>query len=134
MLLSDLNINLSFECIHIIVFCLVGFAAIKTEDILNKKIVGWLKNNKNGNWYWHCQFAALIFILNYLMLFIGILDGNIYTNLTIVTVIRFVFIFNLSDRIEKISKLEVICCGGQNCYCCLSLSHMGLKIINRIMY
>lgn len=51
MLLTGKLAGLQFDCVNIIDFWLVKFAAVKTEKTAAEDIVGWLKNDKNNSWY-----------------------------------------------------------------------------------
>ena len=121
MLSSGSNAGLNFERTNVIDFWLVGFAAVETQDTPSENFVGWLKNNEDGSWYRHLCCAALILILKYSMMSMGMPESNIY-ELTILAIMRFVLTFNLSNGIAETTKLGLVCCPGRK-----SISLFNLK-------
>lgn len=126
MLSSGPNAGLSFERTNVIDFWLVGFASVETEDTPGEKLVGWLKNDADGSWYRHLRSAALMLILKYSMLSMGMPEGNIY-KLTVSAMMRSVLTFNLSNGIEETKKLGLVCHSGRKSLSLSDLEPYGFK-------
>ena len=114
--------GLSFERTNVIDFWLVGFASIETEATPSENYVGWIANDPDDSiWYRHLRSAALMLILKYSMLAMGMPDGDIY-DLAVAAMMRSVMTFDLSEGIEEISKLGLVCRKGREQ---LSLEKLG---------
>lgn len=74
-----------------------------------------MKNDLDDGWYKHLRTTALILILKYTMLAIGILVDNIY-KLTVLAMMCFVFVFKIEDIESKNKKYELVC-------------HLGWKLL-----
>ncbi len=124
MLSSGSNVGLSFERTNVIDFWLVGFAVMETQDTPSENFVGWLKNDEDGSWYQHLCSSALMLILKYLMLLMGMSEGDIY-DLTISAMMRSVLTFSLSDGIAKTTKLGLVCRRGRKSLSLFNLEPYG---------
>lgn len=112
MLLTKKLAGLRFKHRNVIDFQIVRHTAMETEKTLVENIVDWLKNDLDDGWYKHLQTTALILILKYIMLIMGMLADNLY-KLTFLVMIRSVFIFKIEDIKSESKKYELICHLGQ---------------------
>ena len=80
---------------------------METQDTPSENFVGWLKNDEDGSWYWHFRSAALMLILKYSMLSMGMPEGDIY-DLTILAMMRSVLTLSLSNDIAETTKLGLV--------------------------
>ena len=124
MLSSGSNDGLSFERTNVIDFWLVGFAAVETQDTPSENFVGWLKNDEDGSWYRHLRSAALMLILKYSMLLMGMPEGDIY-DLTVSAIMRSVLTFSLSNGIAETTKLGLVCRPGRKSLSLFNLEPYG---------
>lgn len=105
--------GLRFERANVIDFWIVGFAAIETEETPAENMVGWLKTDEDNGWYTHLRTAALMLILKYTMLSMGLPEGDIY-DLTVAAMMRSVLTFGLQDIEDSSKKYELVCRPGRN--------------------
>lgn len=104
--------GLRFERANVIDFWMVGFAAIETEDTPEENMVGWLKNDEDDGWYRHLRTAALMLILKYSMLAMGLPEGDLY-DLTVAAMMRSVLTFSSINGENEPRKYELVCRPGQ---------------------
>lgn len=104
--------GLRFERRNIIDFWIVGLAAVETEETPAKNIVDWLKNDSDDGWYKHLRTTALMLILKYTILVMGIPAGNFY-ELTVMAMMHFVVTFKIEDMESKGKKYKLVYCPGQ---------------------
>ncbi len=104
--------GLRFECGNVIDFWIVGLAAVETEETPAENIVDWLKNDSDDGWYKHLQTTALMLILKYTMLAMGMPAGDVY-ELTVTAMMRSVLTFKIEDMKSEGKKYELVCRPGQ---------------------
>lgn len=112
MLLTGKLAGLHFKYANVIDFWMVKLAAMETEETLAENIIDWLKNDIDDDWYKHLQTTALMLILKYTILAIGMPAGDIY-KLTITTMICSVLIFKIEDMESESKKYELVCRPGR---------------------
>ncbi len=101
--------DMRFEYKNVIDFWMVGLAAVETEETPAENIVGWLKNNINDGWYKHLRTTALMLILKYIMLVMGILAGNVY-QVTVTAMMCSILTFKIEDMKSEDKKYELVGC------------------------
>lgn len=74
-------------------------------------MVWWLKHDKDNGWYKSCQTEALILILKFITLSIGMLENDIY-DLTIAAMIYSVLMFDLPEMKSTTKKYKLLCCSA----------------------
>ncbi len=104
--------GLRFERGNVIDFWMVGLATVETEETPSENIVGWLKNDSDDGWYKHLRTTALMLILKYKMLAMGMPAGNVY-KLTVMAMMRSVLTFKIEYIESEGKKYELVCCPGQ---------------------
>lgn len=65
--------DLPFKYGNEIDFWIVALAAMKTKETPTENIMCWVKNNSEDGWYKDLQTVALMLILKYIILVIGLL-------------------------------------------------------------
>lgn len=111
MLSTDNLVGLYFEYGNVMDFWIIGLIVVETEETLAKNIVSWVKNNLENGQYKALWTEALMLILKYTMLAMSLLSqpfGDIY-NLTIITIIYSMLIFNLDNLEMESKKYELVC-------------------------
>lgn len=68
----DKKKKITFDCINIFYFWLIGFALVKTKKTLKDKYISWIKKNPKNYLYDHFYVIAFSIILKYSMIKIGI--------------------------------------------------------------
>lgn len=100
--------GLVFNRTNVIDFWMVGLASVETEETPDEKYVSWISKDPDNVIYNHLRTAALMSILKYSMLSMGISQGKVY-ELTVATLMRSVLTFDLSEGIEESLKLALVC-------------------------
>ena len=100
--------GLLFECSNVIDFWLVGLASVVTDKTPDETYVAWIRNDPDNAWYTHLCTSALMLILKYFMMAMGMPQGNIY-KLTVATIMRSVLTFDITDGIDGMLKLTLVC-------------------------
>lgn len=79
-----------------------------TETIPEEKHVGWIRNDPDDAIYTRLRTSALMLVLKYSMLAMGMPQGEVY-DLTIATLMRSVLTFNITEGIAETWKLALVC-------------------------
>lgn len=79
-----------------------------TETTLEEKHVDWISNDPDDAIYTRLRTPALILILKYSMLAMGMPQGEVY-ELTIATLMRSVLTFDITEGIAETWKLALVC-------------------------
>lgn len=106
------NAGLEFVRTNVIDFWLVGLASVETEETPKEKSIGWIASDSDGSWYRALRSAALMLILKYSMLVMGMPEGKVY-DLAVAAMMRSVMTFDLSEGIEETHKLALVCRKGR---------------------
>ncbi len=91
---------------------MVKLATMETEETLAENIIDWLKNDKDDDWYKYLRTMALMLILKYIILAMGMPADNVY-KLTIIAMICSVLIFKIEDMESEGKKYKLVCCLGR---------------------
>lgn len=70
-------------------------------------MVGWLKNAKDNGWYKSFWTAALMLILKFTMLSMGMLENDI-NNHTVATMMRFILMFDRQEMECNAKKYKLM--------------------------
>ena len=101
--------GLFFERSNVIDFWLVELASVVTDKTLDKTYVAWICNDSDNAWYIYFHTFALMLILKYSMMVMGMLQGDIF-ELTVAIIICSVLKFNITDSIDGMLKSTLVYC------------------------
>lgn len=102
------NAGLTFDRVNVIDFWLVGLASVVTEATPEDKYVGWIRDDPDNAIYTRLRTAALMLILKYSMLSMGMPQGEVY-ELSIAMLMRSVLTFDISEGSGESWKLALVC-------------------------
>lgn len=130
MLSTGTTPGLSFDRHNVIDFWRVGLASVVTEVTPEESYVGWIRNDP-GVWYRHLRTYALMLILKYCMMSMGMPQGELY-ELTVATIMRSVLTFDITDGIDGTWKSTLLH-GQSGCNIIPSVAGLGntLRSISR---
>ena len=74
--------------------------------------IAWICNDLDNACYIYLCTSALMLILKYSMMAMGMPQGNTY-KLTVATIMRSVLTFNIIDGIDGMLKSTLVCCKSQ---------------------